>query len=245
VFSFHLVDLSIPKIIFLIPIPTPLLLYHFPPFPYLFHPCYLPSIFIQYVFPFLSLPLSPSSSIPVFSLLIPTSESHHRFSFSCTLSPQVIRNSSLILPFVSRFFDSAPSFTQLYIHPSCFCSKSFHFFTGIPVPLVVHISLSLSSLCSFSFLSSIPLVSDTLHFVLKLFRSLSRLHSQTIPLALFLHYVTWRFSVHSWHPSQIFFLHFLYLLYLSDVCLIRGFLSCSTFEAHERTCENLCPNYFQ
>jgi hypothetical protein len=154
--------------------------------------------------------------IPVFSLLVPTSESRHHFSLSCTLSPQVLLNflchtllidtPSCILYLESRFFDSLPyfllvdvfiPFTQLYIHSSSFCSQSFHFFTGIPVPLVVLLPLSP---CPFSFLSSIPPVSCTLPFhpfCPQLCRSLFRFHSQPIPLTLFPHYVTWCFSVHS------------------------------------------------
>jgi hypothetical protein len=213
-----------PKLTFLISIPIPLLLYPFPPLPHLFHPSYLPSVFIPYVFPFLSLPLSYFASIPhvldclslfiahsapsflsfhptpVFSFLVPTSKSRHHFSFFCTLSPQVLWNflchTPLILPVVSEFFDSFPSFllacvfvpfTQLYIHPASFCSQSFHFFTGIPVPLIVlFLSLFFSALFFFS-----------IHFVLKLCRSLFSFHSKPIPLACFPDYVTWCFSAHS------------------------------------------------
>jgi hypothetical protein len=107
--------------------------------PYLFHPSYLSSVFIQYFSPFLSLSFSHfgtsnphvldclslviSHSAPsflsfhpilVFSLLLPTSKSRHHFSFFCTLSLQVLRNflchTLLILSIVSRFFDSFPSF---------------------------------------------------------------------------------------------------------------------------------------
>jgi hypothetical protein len=106
--------------------------------------------------------------IPVFSLLVPTTKSRHHFSLFCTLSLQALRNflchTPLILLVVSGFFDSFPSFllfyvfipfTQLYLYPSSFCSQSFHFFTGIPVPLVVFLPLLL--LRVFSLLSSIPL----------------------------------------------------------------------------------------
>jgi hypothetical protein len=88
--------------------------YSFPPFPYLFHPSYLPSVFIPYFSPFLSLPLShfaasaprvfdrlcflaahPTPSfffffcpITILSFFIPTSESrHHFFSLSYSLCP--------------------------------------------------------------------------------------------------------------------------------------------------------------
>jgi hypothetical protein len=112
----------------------------------LFHISYLPSVFIQYFSPFLSLPLSfhrihvldplsllvahsaPSilsfPSIPVFSLLIPTSKSRHHFS--CTLSPQVLRNflsysllclDSLIFSLLSFLSVSLPlSLSSAFIH---------------------------------------------------------------------------------------------------------------------------------
>jgi hypothetical protein len=79
-----------------------------------------------------------------------------------------------VLPVVSGFFNFSPffllarvfvSFTQLYIHPFSFCSQSFHFFTGIPVSLVVGTYFSFSFFSMFFFfLSSIPLVSCTLTF---------------------------------------------------------------------------------
>jgi hypothetical protein len=131
--------------------PPPFFFYSFPPLPYLFHPYYLPSAFIQYFSPFspfLSFRYIHSTCaqlarsvpsflsfppIPIFSLLVPTSKSRHHFSFSCTLSLQILRNflcyTPLILPVVSGFFDSYPSFllvcvfvpfTQLYIHQSPF-----------------------------------------------------------------------------------------------------------------------------
>jgi hypothetical protein len=85
----------------------------------------------------------------------------------------------LILPVVSGFFDSLPSFllvrvfvpfTQLYIHPSFFCSQSFHFFTGIPVPLVVLLFLLLL-LVLFLFspaFSQYSALFSSIHFVFKL-----------------------------------------------------------------------------
>jgi hypothetical protein len=122
--------------------PIPFFFHSVPPFPYLFHPSHLPSVFIQYFSPFLSLPLSHFSTsiphvlnrlsllvahsapsllsfrpVPVFSL-VPTSKSPHHFSFSCTLS-QVVRNFlchiPLILPVVSGFFDSFHSFLLVYV----------------------------------------------------------------------------------------------------------------------------------
>jgi hypothetical protein len=111
-------------------IPTPFFFHSVPPFPYLFHPSYLSSAFIQYFSPFLSLPLSfcylhstcahcfffliahSASSfllfppIPVFSLLVPTSKSRHYFSLSCTVSPQVLRNFLSHLSYSPLYLDS-------------------------------------------------------------------------------------------------------------------------------------------
>jgi hypothetical protein len=141
-------------------------------------------------------------SIRVFSILVPTSKSRHHFSFSCTHSLwNFFCHRPLILPDVSGFFDSFPSFllvcvfvpfTQLYIHLSFFCCSSFHFFTGIPVSLIVFLSFLLLRVF-YSFASGIPLVS---YHPFCLYRSLSRFHSQPIPLTLFPHYVTWRIAVH-------------------------------------------------
>jgi hypothetical protein len=136
---------------------TPFFFYSFPPLPYLFHQSYLPSVFIRislrsflslspislhpfHMYSIVSLSLSPHTifftfhPIPVISLRVSTSKSRHHFSFSCTLSAQVLRNflchTPLMLSVVSGFFDSFPSFllvcvlvlfTQLYIHPSFFC----------------------------------------------------------------------------------------------------------------------------
>jgi hypothetical protein len=124
--------------------PTHFFLHSVPPLPYLFHPSYLPSVFIQYFFPF---PFSPSLShfatsiphvlnclslliahsapsflsfrpVPVFSFLVPTYKSHHHFSFFCTLSPQVLRNflchTPFILPVVSAV--SLFSLSSTFIH---------------------------------------------------------------------------------------------------------------------------------
>jgi hypothetical protein len=94
--------ITIPKITFLIPILTPLLFYPFPPRPYLFHRSYLPSVFIQYISPFLL------SSPSIQYLLSFSSFSHLNLAIiflSVALSPpQVLRNflchTSLILPVV-------------------------------------------------------------------------------------------------------------------------------------------------
>jgi hypothetical protein len=157
--------------------------------------------------------LSPRSTSYTFCPLLPlcslfTFESRHRFSPSCTLlspgTPNFLCHTPLILPVVPRFFDFLPyfllvrvsvPFTQLRIHPSSLCSQCFHFFTGIPVPLVVLRSLSFSSaFFFFSFQHSISILYSFpfIHFVLKHCHSLSRFHSQPAPLAVFPHYVTWR-----------------------------------------------------
>jgi hypothetical protein len=170
--------------------------------------------------------------IPVSSLLNPTSKSRHHFSFFCTLSPQVFQNflchTPLILPVVSGFFDSLPSFLLCVsaLHSSIFLLlSSFHFFT---IPLVVFLSfLLLHVLFLFSpAFHYYPALFPSVHFVLKLSRSLFRFHSQPL-LALFPHYyVPWCFSVYSYHPSQIFFLHSLYLLFflpLPDLCPVHQY----------------------
>jgi hypothetical protein len=222
------IKIRIPKITF----PTSFLFYSFPPVSYLFHPSYLPPVFIQHFSPSPSLPLSNfATSIPhvrnglsrlithsptsflsfhAFSLLVPTSKCRHHSSFFCTLFPQVLRNflchtfllylDFLFFPFFLACLCLYPFHSALYMHPSFFRSQSSHFFTGIPVSLVVlSLFLSLLVLRFFSFLSTIPLVSCTppIHFVFKLCRSLSRFHSRPIPFVFFPHYVTWRFSVHS------------------------------------------------
>jgi hypothetical protein len=130
-------------------------------------------------------PLLPSNTL--FSLHFPTSESRHHFLFCCTLSPQVLRNFLChIPPCYSGFFNSLPSFlvvrvfvpfTEFYIHPYSFCSQSFHFFTDIPVPLVVFVLLLLlrvlfflPSYFHFSSLFLFPLL-NTIIFVFSTFTS--------------------------------------------------------------------------
>jgi hypothetical protein len=102
--------------------------------------------------------------LPLFSLLVSTPESRHHFSLSCTLSPQILWNflyhKPLILPSFPSFFDSLPlfllvrvfvPFIQLRIHPSSFCSQSFHFSTGAPVPLVEKLHCFQNKLFRFHF----------------------------------------------------------------------------------------------
>jgi hypothetical protein len=126
--------------------PTLFFLYPFPPLTYLFHPSYLPSIFI-----FLDVPFSPSLSfryihiphelnclflliahsapflsfypIPIFSLLVPTSKSRHHFSFFCSLSPQV-----------------PPQFPLLYTSHSFCCTWILSFLSFLSVSLSVSLS---------------------------------------------------------------------------------------------------------
>jgi hypothetical protein len=150
---FHLI--SLPSSFVLLPVP-------FSPsfsFRYIYSTCTLLSLSLHSSF-CTFFPLLPSNTY----FLSPHSHAHH-FSLSCILSPQGLRNFlcniPLILPVVSGFFDSLPSFllvcvfvpfTRLYI------ATSFHFFTGIPVPLVVLLRvLFLSSPASVSILhSSLP-----------------------------------------------------------------------------------------
>jgi hypothetical protein len=113
--------------------PTPLLFYPFSPLPYLFHPSYPPSVFIQYCSTsmphvldclcFLVAHSAPSllsfRAIPVFSLLVPTSKSHHHFSISLALSllrysgisSVSILHSSLPSILSSNFATLFPAFT--------------------------------------------------------------------------------------------------------------------------------------
>jgi hypothetical protein len=156
-------------------------------FSFRLHSVFLPSLSFRYIhFRCALLSLSPHST---FCTSFPLFPDNTCFLFSCShvwispsffsllhsLSLQALRNFLCHTPFillvVSGFFDSFYSFllfcvfvpfTQFYIHPSSFCSQSFHFFTGIPVPLVVFLSLLLLRVSSL--LSSIPLVSCTLPF---------------------------------------------------------------------------------
>jgi hypothetical protein len=78
-------------------------------------------------------------------------------------------------------------FTQRYIHPSSFWSQSFHFFTGIPFLLVVLLSLLLL-LVIFLFSPAFRQYPALfLPSILSSNFSLSRFHSQPIPLASFHH----------------------------------------------------------
>jgi hypothetical protein len=126
----------------------------FLPLPYLFHPSHLSSVFIQYFSPFRSFPLphcatsishvldclsllmalhSPSflsfHPIPVFSLLVPTCESRHHFPFSCTFSPQVLRNFLCHTPLI---------FPDFYLDSLIF--SSFH--SALLIPFVLNLSTS-------------------------------------------------------------------------------------------------------
>jgi hypothetical protein len=170
------------------------------PFPYLFHPSYLAFVFIRYFSPFLPLPFSPFHicslviahsapsflsfhPIPVFALLVTSSKSRHHFSFSCTLSPQVFRNflcyTPLILPLLSGFFDSLPSFLLIWSLSLSLSSTFIHLSLLSIFPLLHWHTSSFGSISlspsSFSFLSNISLVSGTLSF--------HRFCPQTLPLS--------------------------------------------------------------
>jgi hypothetical protein len=101
----------------------------------------------------------PFRPIPVFSLLVPTSESRHHFSLSCTLSSQILRN------FLC--------FSSLFLACPCLCPfhsdkrkmDEFH----LPFALVVFLSLFLSVLFLFSpTFRQYPTLFPSTHFVLKL-----------------------------------------------------------------------------
>jgi hypothetical protein len=100
----------------------------------------LPS-FIQYLF---SLYSFPHLNLAIIFL-----------SFALSLSPprNFLCHIPLIFPVVSfsSFFILCVFvlFTQLYVHSAFFCFQSFHFFTDIPVSLIVFLSLSLSLSLSF------------------------------------------------------------------------------------------------
>jgi hypothetical protein len=139
------------KITFFFLTPIAFFFHSVPSLPYLFHLSYLPYVFTQYFFPLLFLlsfcyihstcallSLSPHNPFCTFFPLLPSNTcflSRHYFFLSCTLAPQVLRNflchTPFIFPVVTGFFNSLPSFllvcvfvpfTQLYIHPSSFCS---------------------------------------------------------------------------------------------------------------------------
>jgi hypothetical protein len=109
-------------------------------------------------------------TLPVFPLLVPTSKSRHPFSFFCTLSPQVLRNFLCHnLSYFLLYLDSLILSFLSCLSVSLSLSLSSIFFLLLIFRLIHwHIcssgSTSLSSPCSFSFLSSIPSVSCTLPF---------------------------------------------------------------------------------
>jgi hypothetical protein len=158
--------------------PIPFFFHSVPPFPYLFHPYYLPSVLIQYFSPFNCLPLLRTRSAPSFfsfrpifvcSLLVPTSKSRHHFSLFCTFPPC---QTLLILPVdsLSSFLIVSVfvPFTQLYIHPSSFCSQSFHSFTGPSIPRSLPInalSITFSNIMIILLKSPPHFLSPSTHFL--------------------------------------------------------------------------------
>jgi hypothetical protein len=146
--------ITIGKITFFIPIPhlSPSLSFPFSSISFSYirispslislHPCAQLSLSSQHILHLLS---SPS----VQYLLSLSSFSHLNLAFiflflALSLSPGTREFPVIHLPAVPWFFDSLPSFLlvrilvpfiQFPIHPSFFCLQSFHFFTGIPVPL--------------------------------------------------------------------------------------------------------------
>jgi hypothetical protein len=120
-----------------------------------FHVCSIVSLSSLHILQLLSLSsiqyLVSVSSLPHLYLAI--------IFFSCILSPRVLFcHIPLILPVVPGFFYSFPCFllvcvfvpfTQLNIPPSSFYAQSFYFFTDIPAPLLVFLSLLLFSVLVF------------------------------------------------------------------------------------------------
>jgi hypothetical protein len=160
----------------------------------------------------LYLPFSPSiqylfslSSFPHLNLTI--------IFLSFAISPQVLRNflchTPIILPVVYLDYLILSLLSCLFVSLfQSFCSSSLSIFLLLLLFPLLHWhsrfsdSISLPFFCVFFFLFSAafrryPRLLPSIHFVFKLCRSLSRFHFQPIPLALFPHYVTWRFSVHS------------------------------------------------
>jgi hypothetical protein len=162
--QFYLKNNNSKKKTFFFLCPTPFFFQSVALFPFIFHPSYLPSVFIQYFSPFLSLPLFHFTTsiphvlnglsrlialsalsflsfcpIPFFSLLVPTSKSRPHFPFFCTLSPQELRNSlyhtPLILPVVSGFIFSLLSCLSVSLSVSL--SSTF-----IHLPLALNLSTS-------------------------------------------------------------------------------------------------------
>jgi hypothetical protein len=185
--------IPIPKKHILIPISHSFPLCSFPPLPYLFHLSYLflISLHLFHMCSIVSLLIAhPASSflsfhpIPVFSLLIPTSESCYHFPFFCTLSPQVLCHTFCYI-WILWFFPFFVPFNQFYVPPSSLLLSIFpllHWLTRFSA------SINLSpSPSSFSFLSSIrsctlpfhPFCLQTLPFSFPL--SLSAYSSCTLP----------------------------------------------------------------
>jgi hypothetical protein len=110
--------------------PTPFFFYPFPPLPDLFHPSYLHSVFLPVPFSPSLISLHPFHICSIdslstqhilqplfspfiqylFSLIVPTSESPHHFSFPCTLSPQIPSLRSCLSVSLS------PSLSSTFIH---------------------------------------------------------------------------------------------------------------------------------
>jgi hypothetical protein len=106
--------------------------------------------------------------IPVFSLLVPTSESRHHFSLSRGTPDFPLSYTLLLLLVVSGFFDSLPSFLLVLIFLP-FIQLYIHIFLLLSIFPLLHCHTrssgsTSSSPCSFSFLYSIPSVSYTLPY---------------------------------------------------------------------------------
>jgi hypothetical protein len=141
----------IPKIIFFYPFPPLLYLVSLPSSfrispPFLSLPLPYFSTLIPHVLNCLSLLTAHSApsflsfhSIPVFSLLDPTSKSPHHFSFCYTLSPQVLRNFLIHLSDFLLYLDSLMLSLLSYLSVSLSISLSSTF---IYLPFALNLSAS-------------------------------------------------------------------------------------------------------
>jgi hypothetical protein len=99
----------------------PFIFHSVPPFPYLFHPSYFPSVFIQYFSPFLSLPLFHfATSIPHVKCSIVSFFSWH----VCTFFPLILFSFSSFPQHFFLFWTPPPRYSGIssvihLSHPCC------------------------------------------------------------------------------------------------------------------------------
>jgi hypothetical protein len=98
-------EITIPKKNIFLSISHPFFFHSLPPFPYVFHPSSLPSIFIQLFSPLLSLPLSLSlSHFATFPHVLNCLSFLIAHSAPCFLSFRLIPVSSLLIQHLNLFF---------------------------------------------------------------------------------------------------------------------------------------------